>query len=90
MATRTKIIPKGYSGSQELQVTASLLKFFKYDTKLHDNQAKLFFECSILNIHWSKPQLKSKNRFSKKKDSYLCNSSFKHMFINYGFRPNPY
>ena len=74
MASRVKILPKGHSRSQELQARPSLNQILlKSDTYLHYQglQPNLVFECSILNIPWSKPQLKVNHEFSKKQNSCL-------------------
>ena len=61
MSTRAKILPKGHSRAQELQARTSFTQILlKSDTELHNTQAlqpNLVFECSILNVPWSKSQL---------------------------------
>ena len=65
MATRAKILPKGHSRSQELQIRTSFTQILlKSDTQLHNTQAlepNMVFECSVL----SKIQLQSKQKANK-------------------------
>ena len=71
MSTRAKILPKCHRRPQELQArtrfTQILLK--SEPSPIHNTRAlrpNLVFECFILNVPWSKSQLKVNHKFKKK------------------------